>query len=165
MLSTSHRMVGAFAEALRAEAPFEVLAQNDLPKRRLVEQFEADETSVLVATLGFWEGIDVPGRALQLVVLDKVPFPRPDDPLWQARRQSAEASGLNPFQTVDLPRAAILLAQGAGRLIRSVEDRGVVAVLDSRLATKAYGRTLIASLPPMPGTTDLDQIEAFLQRL
>lgn len=165
VLSTSHRMVGAFAEALRAEAPFEVLAQNDLPKRRLVEQFEADETSVLVATLGFWEGIDVPGRALQLVVLDKVPFPRPDDPLWQARRQSAEASGLNPFQTVDLPRAAILLAQGAGRLIRSVEDRGVVAVLDSRLATKAYGRTLIASLPPMPGTTDLDQIEAFLQRL
>jgi len=165
VLSTSHRMVKAFTDHLRATADVVILSQNELPKRRLIEQFESDETSVLVATMGFWEGIDVPGRSLQLVVLDKVPFPRPNDPLWQARREGAEAAGLNPFQAVDLPRAAVLLAQGAGRLIRTVDDRGVVALLDSRMATKSYGRVLVDSLPPMPGTTDLDEIKDFLGRL
>ncbi len=165
VLSTSHRMVKAFTDHLRAAADVVILSQNELPKRRLIEQFESDETSVLVATMGFWEGIDVPGRSLQLVVLDKVPFPRPNDPLWQARREGAEAAGLNAFQAVDLPRAAVLLAQGAGRLIRTVDDRGVVALLDSRMATKSYGRVLVDSLPPMPGTTDLDEITDFLGRL
>jgi ATP-dependent DNA helicase DinG len=158
-------MVKAFTDHLRAAADVVILSQNELPKRRLIEQFESDETSVLVATMGFWEGIDVPGRSLQLVVLDKVPFPRPNDPLWQARREGAEAAGLNAFQAVDLPRAAVLLAQGAGRLIRTVDDRGVVALLDSRMATKSYGRVLVDSLPPMPGTTDLDEITDFLGRL
>ncbi len=165
VLSTSHRMVKSFTEHLRATVDVVVLSQNDLPKRRLIEQFESDETSVLVATMGFWEGIDIPGRSLQLVVLDKVPFPRPNDPLWQARRESAEAAGLNPFQAVDLPRAAVLLAQGSGRLIRTVDDRGVVALLDSRMATKSYGRVLVESLPPMPGTTDLEEIKEFLGRI
>lgn len=163
VLTTSYRMLDAMAAHLREHAPFEVLVQGELPKRRLVKRFEEDETSVLVATMGFWEGLDIPGRALELVVLDKVPFPRPDDPLWQARRESAESRGRSPFMTVDVPRAAMLLAQGAGRLIRTTEDHGVVAILDSRLMKRRYGRLLLRSLPPMPVTTSKNTAEAFLR--
>lgn len=165
VLATSHRMVGQIKERLATVLDVTVLVQGDLPKRRLIEAFEKDETSVLVATLGFWEGLDIPGRALQLVVMDKLPFPRPDDPLWVARREDAEAAGLSAFQVVDLPRAAMLMAQGAGRLIRTTTDHGVVALLDSRIATKTYGRALLASLPPMPVTADRDDVQSFLRRL
>ena len=165
VLATSHRMVGSIKERLARKLAVTVLSQGELPKRRLVEAFESDETSVLVATLGFWEGLDIPGRSLQLVIMDKLPFPRPDDPLWVARRQAAEAAGLSAFQVVDLPRAAMLMAQGAGRLIRTTTDHGVVALLDSRLATKSYGRVLLASLPPMPITADRSTVESFLRRL
>ncbi len=165
VLTTSFRMLEAIAEHLRENIAYEVLAQGDLPKRRLVERFAGEETSVLVATMGFWEGLDIPGRALELVVVDKLPFPRPDDPLWQARREAAEKEGRSAFMTVDVPHAATLLAQGAGRLIRTVDDRGVIALLDSRLMKRRYGRVLLQSLPPIPVTTSRHTAEAFLRAI
>ncbi len=165
MLTTSHRMLGRAAERLVGVGSFRLLVQGELPKQALVREFEEDETSVLVATMGFWEGLDVPGRSLQVVIIDKLPFPRPDDPLWQARREVAEAEGLSSFAAVDLPRAAVLLAQGSGRLIRSVDDRGLVAVLDPRLARARYGSALIQALPDMARTADPAVAREFLTRL
>jgi len=160
-LFTSRRATEAAAEALEPELPFAVLRQGDLPKGRLLEEFARDETSCLFATLGFWQGVDVPGRALSLVTIDRLPFPRPDDPLLQARRDRA---GGRAFSLVDLPRAATLLAQGAGRLIRNADDRGVVAVLDPRLATASYRGVLLSTLPPMRRTVDRAEVESFLRR-
>jgi ATP-dependent DNA helicase DinG len=164
VLTTSYRMLELAAGKLREGTDLEVLAQGDLPKRRLVERFEQEETSVLVATMGFWEGLDIPGRALELVVIDRLPFPRPDDPLWVARRELAESQGRSAFQAVDLPRATMLLAQGVGRLIRTTYDRGVVALLDARLAKMRYGRVVLGSLPPMPITADREEVISFLRR-
>ncbi|MGH9099993.1 MAG: helicase C-terminal domain-containing protein, partial [Acidimicrobiales bacterium] len=117
-------------------------------------------TSCLFATLGFWQGVDVPGRALSLVTVDRLPFGRPGDPVLDARR---EAAGQAAFSIVDLPRAATLLAQGAGRLIRTAGDRGVVAVLDPRLATASYRQVLLDALPPMRRTVDRAEVSAFLR--
>lgn len=158
-LFTSRRATYAAAEALKKQLPYHILVQNDLPKTALLTQFTEDETSCLFATLGFWQGVDVPGRSLSLVTLDRLPFARPDDPLVEARRERA---GQGAFRVVDLPRAAMLLAQGAGRLIRSAHDKGVVAVLDPRLATASYRGVLLATLPPMRRTTDFQQVERFL---
>jgi ATP-dependent DNA helicase DinG len=160
-LFTSRRATEAAAEALAPELPYALLRQGDLPKGRLLEEFARDETSCLFATLGFWQGVDIPGRALSLVTIDRLPFPRPDDPLLQARRERA---GGRAFSLVDLPRAATLLAQGAGRLIRNAEDRGVVAVLDPRLATASYRGVLLSTLPPMRRSVDLSEVESFLRR-
>jgi ATP-dependent DNA helicase DinG len=159
-LFTSRRATEEAAAALEPDLPYSLLQQGDLPKSRLLEEFARDETSCLFATMGFWQGVDIPGRALSLVTLDRLPFPRPDDPLLQARRARA---GSRAFQLVDLPRAATLLAQGAGRLIRSSEDRGVVAVLDPRLATASYRGVLLGTLPPMRRTVELGEVEAFLR--
>jgi ATP-dependent DNA helicase DinG len=161
-LFTSWRAMQHAVDSLRPRLGFPVLAQNDLPKARLVEAFAAEEAACLFATMSFWQGIDVPGATLSLVAIDRIPFPRPDDPLLEARRERA---GDAAFRMVDLPRAATLLAQGAGRLIRSATDAGVVAVLDRRLATAGYGRTLLAALPPMRLTTDGDEVVAFLEDL
>jgi len=161
-LFTSWRAMHEAAGALRAELPFPILAQGDLPKARLLEAFAAEHAACLFATMSFWQGVDVPGPTLSLVALDRLPFPRPDDPLLQARRARA---GDGAFRLVDLPRAAVLLAQGAGRLIRTATDRGVVAVLDSRLATAGYRRDLLAGLPPMRRTVDHDEVVAFLEAL
>ncbi len=159
-LFTSRRATEEAAAALAPDLPYSLLLQGDLPKGRLLSEFTEDESSCLFATLGFWQGVDVPGRALSLVTLDRLPFPRPDDPLVQARRERA---GSRAFSLVDLPRAATLLAQGAGRLIRTAEDRGVVAVLDSRLATASYRRVLLATLPPMRRTVERGEVEDFLR--
>jgi ATP-dependent DNA helicase DinG len=159
-LFTSRRATEAAAEALGPELPYSLLLQGDLPKGRLLEEFARDETSCLFATMGFWQGVDVPGPALSLVTLDRLPFPRPDDPVLQARRSRA---GSRAFSLVDLPRAATLLAQGSGRLIRTAEDRGVVAVLDPRLATASYRGVLLATMPPMRRTVDRDEVAAFLR--
>ena len=161
-LFTSRRASIAAAEALTARLPYEILVQGDLPKGRLLERFSASETSCLCATLGFWQGVDVPGRALSLVTVDRLPFGRPDDPLLQARRERA---GDAAFVLVDLPRAATLLAQGVGRLIRSADDYGVVAVMDSRLATAGYRRTLLDALPPMRRTVERSVVVEFLARV
>jgi ATP-dependent DNA helicase DinG len=160
-LFTSKRATEAAAAALAPELPYTVLLQGDLPKNLLLEKFATEETSCLFATMGFWQGVDIPGRALSLVTIDKLPFPRPDDPLLQARRDRA---GGGAFSLVDLPRAATLLAQGAGRLIRNADDRGVVAVLDPRLATASYRGVLLATLPPMRRSVDMDEVESFLRR-
>ena len=159
-LFTSRRATDEAATALGPNLPYTLLRQGDLPKGRLLEQFAEDETSCLFATLGFWQGVDIPGRALSLVTLDRLPFPRPDDPLLQARRDRA---GSRAFSMVDLPRAATLLAQGSGRLIRSADDRGVVAVLDPRLATASYRGVLLATLPPMRRSVERSEVEDFLR--
>ena len=165
VLTTSYAAMRRFAEHLSIETPYEVLVQGDLPKKALLDAFASDETSVLIATMGFWEGIDVPGPALSLVVLDKIPFARPDDPLHQARRDAVEARGGSAFDLVDLPRAAMLLAQGAGRLIRHETDRGVVAVLDRRLVSKRYGLRIIRTLPAFRRTTDRRRVRAELAEI
>ena len=161
-LFTSRRATEAAAAALAPDLPYTLLLQGELPKGRLLEEFARDETSCLFATLGFWQGVDVPGRALSLVTVDRLPFPRPDDPLLQARRARA---GPGAFSLVDLPRAATLLGQGSGRLIRTAEDRGVVAVLDPRLATASYRGVLLAVLPPMRRTVERGEVEAFLREI
>jgi len=161
-LFTSWRAVQAAAEAIRGTVPYRVLTQSELPKPALVEAFSADESSCLFATMGFWQGVDVPGPSLSLVVIDRIPFPRPDEPLQQARRDRA---GAGAFRAVDLPRAATLLAQGVGRLVRSTSDRGVVAVLDPRLSSASYRWDLVRALPPMRRTRHRAEVATFLESL
>jgi ATP-dependent DNA helicase DinG len=158
-LFTSWRAMTAAVTALREQVDFPILAQSDLPKPALIQAFQSDEATCLFATLGFWQGVDIPGSTLSVVAIDRIPFPRPDDPVLQARRDRA---GTAAFQTVDLPRAGTLLAQGAGRLIRSADDRGVVAVLDSRLATASYRGVLLARVPPMHRVVERRLVEEFL---
>ncbi len=162
-LFTSWRAMENAVEVLRPRLPWEILAQGELPKPALLEAFRSDPQACLFATMSFWQGVDIQGEALSLVVIDKLPFPRPDDPLLQARR---ERVGRAAFGKVDLPRAAMMLAQGTGRLIRSESDKGVVAVLDRRLATsKSYRWELLNALPPYKRTRDREEVEAFLRRL
>ena len=158
-LFTSWKAMQAAAEALDPKLPWRVLTQSDLPKPALIKAFTDDESSCLFATMGFWQGVDVPGESLSLVTIDKIPFPRPDEPLLQARRDRA---GPAAFRLIDLPRAATLLAQGTGRLIRSGTDRGVVAILDARLAKANYRWDLVRALPPMKRTRHIADVEAFL---
>jgi ATP-dependent DNA helicase DinG len=131
----------------------------------LVRQFADDPRASLLGTLSLWQGVDVPGPSCTLVIIDRIPFPRPDDPVVSARQELIDAQGGSGFAAVSVPRAALMLAQGAGRLIRTPDDRGVVAVLDSRLATTGYGARLRASLPPLWWTTDLSTVLAALRRL
>ncbi|MGY9072911.1 MAG: ATP-dependent DNA helicase [Acidimicrobiales bacterium] len=161
-LFTSWRALEETAEGLADRIDFPILTQRDLPKQALIDAFMADEATVLLATMGFWQGVDIPGSTLSLVSIDRIPFPRPDEPLLQARR---EIAGSGAFGVVDLPRAAMLLAQGAGRLIRSETDRGVVAVLDPRLGKANYKWKLVKSLPPMKRTRHHDEAVAFLTEL
>ena len=161
-LFTSYRAMDAAVEVLRPRLDVPILTQRDRPKPALVAAFTEDEPTCLFATMGFWQGVDVPGRTLSLVTLDRIPFPRPDEPLTQARREAARADA---FRLVDLDRAATLLAQGAGRLVRGAEDRGVVAVLDPRLAKRSYRWDLVNALPPMRRTKDRAEAEAFLREV
>ena len=131
----------------------------------LVEKFAKDETSILLGTMSLWQGVDVPGNSCILVAIDRIPFPRPDEPVMSARAAQADAAGGSGFMQVSLPRAALLLAQGTGRLIRSVEDRGVVAILDSRIVTKRYGSVLLNSMPPLWRTSDKEVVRESLKRL
>jgi ATP-dependent DNA helicase DinG len=130
-----------------------------------VRQFAEDERTCLFGTLSLWQGVDVPGPSLQLVIMDRIPFPRPDDPISSARQRAVAARGGNGFMAVAATHAALLLAQGAGRLLRSTSDRGVVAILDPRLATARYGTFLKASLPPFWPTTDPQVVRSALRRL
>ncbi len=162
VLTTTLKAMRAIAQALTAHfaklggatGGIEVLLQGQWPKRRLMERFrqggsDGQRGCVLVASASFWEGFDVPGEALQLVIIDKLPFPPPNDPLVQARTHRLETQGLNPFNDYFVPEAAIALKQGSGRLIRQTTDHGVLVVCDVRLATKGYGRRIVATLPPM----------------
>ncbi|MFM6841420.1 MAG: ATP-dependent DNA helicase, partial [Candidatus Planktophila sp.] len=131
----------------------------------LVERFAKDETSVLLGTMSLWQGVDVPGNSCILVVIDRLPFPRPDEPVLAARSALADNAGGSGFMSVSVPRAALLLAQGAGRLIRSIDDRGVVAIMDSRIVTKRYGSVLLNSMPPLWRTNDKQVVRESLKRL
>lgn len=163
-LFTSWRAMKAAVETLRPRMPWEILAQGERPKPALLEAFRDDPEASLFATMSFWQGVDVRGETLSLVIVDRLPFPRPDDPLLEARRD--RVGRRDAFRKVDLPRAATMLAQGTGRLIRSTTDQGVVAVLDSRLAkSRSYRWDLLAALPPYPRSKDRAEVEAFLRRL
>jgi ATP-dependent DNA helicase DinG len=174
VLTTTLRALRAIGEALQrrfdGDPALEVLVQGQWPKRRLVERFREGAGPgrpgcLLVASASFWEGVDIPGEALQLVVIDKLPFPPPGDPLVEARSQRLELEGRSAFSDYFVPEAAVALKQGAGRLIRSESDRGVLAVCDTRLATMGYGRRLLAALPPMRRLADAQAFEAALDAL
>jgi ATP-dependent DNA helicase DinG len=165
LFTTTASAVSA-AASLRKQFPsLQILAHGDAPADALVRSFAEDETSVLCATMGLWQGVSVEGAACSLVVIDKISFPPPDDALTQARREHADEMGRNGFEEVFVAKAAIDIAQAAGRLIRTSGDKGVVAILDPRLLTKRYGRTLIASLPNFPLYTDRDTVTDALTRL
>ena len=164
-LFSSMRAAIQAAGALRDRIKYPLLCQGDDVTAQLVRQFAEDEPTCLFGTLSLWQGVDVPGPSLRLVVIDRIPFPRPDDPLASARQRAVAARGGNGFMTVAAAHAALLLAQGAGRLLRTMTDRGVVAVLDPRLVTARYGDFLRASLPPFWTTTDPALVRAALRRL
>ena len=153
------------AAQLRGQVSQTVLEHGELPAATLAAEFADDETSILCATMGMWSGLNVVGPACSLVVIDKIPFAPMDDPLASARRARIDAAGGNGFREVYVTRAALMLTQGVGRLIRSANDRGVVAILDPRLRTKGYGPLLLKSLPPMWTTADPDVARAALRRL
>jgi ATP-dependent DNA helicase DinG len=161
-LFTSWKAMDAAAAAARDRLDVPILTQRDLPKTALIRQFAGDESTCLFATAGFFQGVDIPGRTLSLVIIDRLPFPRPDDPLLSARR---EQLGPRAFAEIDVPRAAILLAQATGRLIRTADDRGVVAVLDPRLGTASYRWDIVRALPPMRRTRHRADAEAFLREI
>lgn len=164
-LFSSMRAAKAAAEEMRERLDTPILCQGDDSTGALVQKFADDEATSLFGTLSLWQGVDVPGPSLSLVILDRIPFPRPDDPLLVARQQAVESRGGNGFLAVAANHAALLLAQGVGRLLRSVDDKGVVAVLDSRLATARYGGYLRASLPPFWETSDPEVVRKALTRL
>ncbi len=164
-LFSSMRAAKAAAEIMRERLDTPVLCQGEDTTSALVQRFADDAETSLFGTLSLWQGVDVPGPSLSLVLIDRIPFPRPDDPLLTARQRAVAARGGNGFMAVAASHAALLLAQGAGRLLRRVDDRGVVAVLDSRMAKARYGGYLRASLPPFWATTDATRVREALERL
>ena len=162
-LCTSHQMMRELAEEFRATMTLPVLLQGETSKGQLLAQFVAAGNALLVATSSFWEGVDVRGDALSCVIIDKLPFTSPDDPLLKARIEDCRLRGGDPFNDVQLPDAVITLKQGVGRLIRDTDDRGVLVICDNRLVMRPYGEVFLNSLPPTPRTRDLKQAIAFLQ--
>jgi ATP-dependent DNA helicase DinG len=166
VLTTSLRSMNALYAMLARRLPGRRLfVQGAAPKAALISAFRAAGDAVLVATMSFWEGVDVPGRALRLVVLEKIPFLVPTDPVVQARSQELERAGENPFLRLHVPAAAITLKQGFGRLIRTRDDAGIVALLDPRVHQKGYGSRLLAALPPAGRTTELAEVRQFWARV
>src|SRR5690606_26127141 len=170
LLFTSHRALANAARRLRArwgsgpEATLQILVQGEGPREQLLREFREHGDAVLLGTASFWEGVDVPGDALRLVVIDRLPFASPEDPVLRARVRHVREQGGNPFNDLQVPEAALALKQGVGRLIRSESDRGVVAILDPRLTGKGYGRQLLAALPPMRRTRDILEVQQMLAR-
>lgn len=160
-LFTSHRALHAAADALRGRLRFPLLVQGDAPREVLLRSFRETGNAVLLGAQSFWEGVDVPGDALSLVVIDRIPFASPSEPLVEARIEEAQARGESPFRSFQLPAAAMTLRQGVGRLLRRVGDRGVVAILDRRVAERSYGKVLLSSLPPFPLVRDRAAVAAF----
>jgi ATP-dependent DNA helicase DinG len=169
VLFTSHRALQRAAQIMRDRwtelADFPLLVQGEAPREQLLRTFRESGNAVLLGTSSFWEGVDVKGDALRLVIIEKLPFSSPDDALTKARIEHLKANGGNAFREYQLPEAALALKQGVGRLIRSETDRGVVAICDPRLVDKPYGRVFRASLPPMPVTRVSGDAERFLRRI
>jgi ATP-dependent DNA helicase DinG len=169
VLFTSHRALQRAAQLLRDRwtelADYPLLVQGEAPREQLLRRFRESGNAVLLGTASFWEGVDVKGDALRLVIIEKLPFSSPDDALTKARIEHLKASGGNAFREYQLPEAALALKQGVGRLIRSETDRGVVVICDPRLVDKPYGRVFRASLPPMPVTRVGADAEKFLRRI
>ena len=163
-LFTSHRMLRAVHEHIWDKTAYPIFAQGEMPPARLTDAFKAAGNGVLLGTASFWEGVDVPGEALSLVIMDKLPFATPDAPTERARERAIKDAGGNAFGEYSLPRAQIRLKQGFGRLLRTVNDRGAVAILDSRLYTKGYGRDFLRDLPACPRTDALDSVRRFFGR-
>lgn len=163
VLCTSYAMMRGLAEYFRAQSELSILLQGESAKTQLLTQFVEEKHSVLVATSSFWEGVDVRGDALSLVIIDKLPFTAPDEPLLKARIEDCRLQGGDPFNNIQIPEAVIALKQGVGRLIRDVTDRGAVVICDNRLVTRAYGETFLKSLPDAKRTRDLRKVVQFLQ--
>ena len=161
-LLTNNKCVEATAAEVAMHMKTPMLVQGSRAKATLLEKFRDDESASLFAVASFWQGVDVPGKSLSLVTIDRLPFQPPTDPVGKARRERAGDRG---FYEVDLPRATMMLAQGVGRLIRSTEDRGVVAVFDNRLATASYRHQILKRLPPMKRTVDRKDCETFLESI
>jgi ATP-dependent DNA helicase DinG len=161
VLTSSYRALGAYREHVRGRVPYEVLVQGEAPRERLLERFREEVDSVLIATATFWQGVDVPGESLSLLVIDKLPFSAPGDPLHEARCEAVERGGGDWFRDFALPSAMLQLRQGFGRLIRGHADSGVVAILDPRLVTKPYGRAFLAALPRCPLASEAAAVAAF----
>ncbi|MGL5399690.1 MAG: ATP-dependent DNA helicase, partial [Plesiomonas shigelloides] len=164
-LCTSHQMMRDLAERFRARLSLPVLVQGETGKQKLLETFVEHGNALLVATGSFWEGVDVRGQALSCVIIDKLPFTAPDDPLLKARMEDSQRRGCDPFSDVQLPDAVITLKQGVGRLIRDTQDRGVVVICDARLVSRPYGQVFLESLPPLPRSRDVGQAIAFLHQI
>jgi ATP-dependent DNA helicase DinG len=162
------RMVAELAQSMgpliERQQGFSLVVQGTAPRAELLERFRKATSPVLIGSASFWEGVDVVGSQLSLVVIDKLPFAPPDDPLLKARSEALERAGGNPFSQLQIPAAALALKQGAGRLIRSETDRGMLVLADERLVTKGYGKTLLASLPPYKRTSTLEDALDFLQQ-
>jgi ATP-dependent DNA helicase DinG len=168
VLFTSHRALGQGAMWLRerwkSSAPYSLYVQGEAPRERLLKDFREDGDGVLLGTTSFWEGVDVKGEALRLVIIEKLPFASPDDPLVRARIEHLQATGANAFRDYQLPEAALALKQGVGRLIRSEDDYGAVVLCDPRVVGRSYGRVFLSALPPMTPTRDPDEALRFLRR-
>jgi ATP-dependent DNA helicase DinG len=163
LLFTSYRAMSLAADTLRPHLPFPLLVQGEQDAHSLVDQFRQQGNAVLLATAGFWEGVDVSGPALSLVMIDKIPFSPPDDPVSQAKQKALEEKGLSSFVCEQLPEAAIALVQGAGRLIRSETDEGVLIIGDQRLQTRRYGSQLLSALPPMRRSHHVQEVKMFIE--
>lgn len=163
LLFTSHRALRQAEQALRGTIDYPLLVQGEAPRDHLLASFRRTPHAVLLGTSSFWEGVDVRGEALSVVIIDKLPFATPSDPVLQARLDHLRRQGINPFMQYQLPTAVITLKQGIGRLIRDATDRGVLVLCDPRLCSKSYGRTFLQSLPRMPVTDDVDTVRAFFQ--
>ena len=161
LLFTSHRALRQSAEYLEGKLDYPILVQGSAPKGELLDQFRQHGNAVLLGTASFWEGVDVRGEALSCVIIDKLPFASPGDPVLQARIDAVKKRGGNPFFQFQLPQAAIALKQGAGRLIRDGTDRGVLVICDPRLLKKGYGHVFLNSMPPMARTRDIADVKRF----
>jgi ATP-dependent DNA helicase DinG len=163
LLFTSYKAMNEVAGMLQ-ELPYPLLIQGKGAKHQLLNEFKAHGDAVLLGTSSFWEGVDVRGEALSCVLIDKIPFAAPDDPVLQARINQLKENGGNPFQSIQIPDAVIQLKQGIGRLIRDNDDKGVLVLCDPRFLSKPYGKQFLRSLPPMPITQTIDDVAQFFDQ-
>jgi ATP-dependent DNA helicase DinG len=164
-LFTSYRNMQMVYKQVSGKLPYRLLLQGEAPKPVLIKEFMEDTDSVLFATISFWQGVDVPGRALSCVIIDKLPFQSPGDPLIEAKIDTIKKNGGSPFTEYQLPSAVLLLKQGLGRLIRSSSDKGVMAVLDKRIRTKGYGKTFMRALPELETVGKIDDLKKTAAKL